>query len=116
MGVYMTDDLAVLDKKIALERVAGNEKLADDLLAMLVKELPNYKNSIREEFEKGNKKALRKTIHKIHGGLRYLGAPALMAIISATDNDLFEMKSKQLEISINKIFEEIDRLLEQKTY
>ncbi|WP_198264660.1 Hpt domain-containing protein [sulfur-oxidizing endosymbiont of Gigantopelta aegis] len=112
----MSQSLAILDQQKALERVSGNKKLADDLLAMLIKELPDYKLTIKAELQKQDKEELRKIIHKIHGGLRYLGAPALMDIISQTDYQLFDLSDDQLNSNIETIFMEIDRLLELGKY
>ena len=112
----MTETLAVLDQQKAIQLVSGNKELANDLLAMLIKELPEYKQNIQKELQNQNKKELRQVIHKIHGGLRYLGAPALMDIISQTDHELFNLSDEQLNNNITKIYEEVDRLLVEKKY
>jgi len=112
----MSEPLAVLDKHQALKVVSGNEKLAEDLLIMLIKELPDYAQGMQIEFDNANKEELRKIIHKMHGGLRYVGAPALTAIVSKTDTDLFELSEQQLKQSIEHICQEIKRIVEQKTY
>lgn len=116
MGVKMSDDFAVLDQQKALDVAAGKQSLADDLLAMFIKELPGYKQSIAEHLEQGNKEELRKIVHKIHGGLRYVAAPALMTIVSATDYELFELSDEQLHKNIHKIYHEIDRVLKAEKY
>ena len=112
----MSETLAVLDRQKAIQLVSGNKKLADDLLAMLIKELPEYKKVIQKELQNQNKEELRKIIHKIHGGLRYLGAPALMAIVSQTDHELFAITDLQLQDNITKIYQEMDRLLKEEKY
>lgn len=112
----MSETLPILDKTTGLKAVSGNEKLADDLLAMFIKELPGYKLIIKKEFENQNKEELRNIIHKIHGGLRYLGAPALLEIIAPTDKELFNLTNEQLNKNINTILEEIDRLLIVEKY
>ena len=116
VGDSMSSDLSILDHKKALELVSGNAKLADDLLAMLLKELPGYKQTIQKELEANDRDELRKIVHKIHGGLRYIGAPALMAIVSQTDYNLFELDDDQLQKNINQIYHEIDRLIAKKNY
>jgi len=112
----MSETLAVLDRQKAIQLVSGNKELADDLLAMLIKELPEYKKTIQKELENQNKEELRKIIHKIHGGLRYLGAPALMDIVSQTDSQLFDLTDEQLNTNVIKIYREIDRLLKEEKY
>ena len=112
----MSDTLAVLDKNEALKAVSGNEKLAEDLLAMFIKELPGYKLGIEKAFKSQNLDELRNIIHKIHGGLRYLGAPALLDVIALTDQELFNLPEEELNYNINKIYQEIDRLLLEEKY
>ena len=112
----MSDTLAILDPQKAIQLAAGNIKLADDLLTMLIKELPEYKKMMQKELQDGNKDELRKIVHKIHGGLRYVGAPALLDIISKTDYTLFDLSDLELNSNINKIYQEIDRLLEEEKY
>ena len=112
----MPQDLAVLDREIAVKHVSGNVKLADDLLVMFIKELPDYQQIIKKEHLDQNKDELRNIIHKIHGGLRYLGAPALMDIISKTDYSIFELSDEQLKNNIEKINCEIARVIKANRY
>ena len=115
----MPKTLAVLDLKKALLIVSDNRKLADDLLSMLIKSLPDYKLDIKKYAQYGienNRDELKHTIHKIHGGLRYIGAPALSEIISASDEKLSELNEKQLKQHIELIFYEFDRLTKEKKY
>ncbi len=112
----MSENLDILDLKTALKVVSGKQSLAEDLLAMFIKELPAYKTTIKNKLEAGDREELRQIIHKIHGGLRYLGAPALMAIISQTDAALFELSEPELKDSIDKIYFEIDRVLKMEKY
>ncbi len=112
----MSDHLPVLDQKKALQQVSGNESLANDLLAMFIKELPGYKEEIQKHLIENNREELRNIIHKIHGGLRYLGAPALLHIIAPTDVELFDLSDAQLANNIKRIFIEIDKLLIEKKY
>ena len=112
----MSDTLSVLDQNLAIQVVSGNKKLADDLLVMLIKELPEYTQDIQEELQNNNREELRKIIHKMHGGLRYVGAPALMDIVSRTDIELFELSDEQLKLNITRIYQEIDRLIKEEKY
>lgn len=112
----MTDTLAVLDQNQAIQLVSGNKSLADDLLLMLIKELPEYAKTMQTELQNGNKEELRKIIHKMHGGLRYVGAPALLDIVSKTDNDLFDLAEEQLKNNVTLIHQEIDRVLKEGKY
>lgn len=112
----MSDNLAVLDQNKAIQLVSGNKKLADDLLQMLINELPGYAQGIQKELQNNNKEELRKIIHKMHGGLRYIGAPALLDIVSRTDLELFELSNELLTQNTTLIYQEIDRLIKEGKY
>ena len=112
----MSDTLAVLDQKKAIQLVSGNKKLADDLLLMFINELPEYKQGIQKELKKANKEELRKIIHKMHGGLRYVGATALLDIVSSTDLKLFELSDDLLMHNITLIYQEMERLIKEGKY
>ncbi len=112
----MSKELAVLDYQSALELVSGNHKLADELLAMFIKLLPDYQQEIEELQKNKDRPALKKIIHKIHGGLRYLGTPALLEIISKTDQNLFEFNDNQLDNNIKQIMIEFSRVLIEGKY
>ena len=47
----MSDNLPVLDHNKAIQQVSGNKQLADDLLRMLIKELPDYKRTLQQALE-----------------------------------------------------------------
>ena len=116
LGISMSKDLAVLDYQIALELVSGNQNLADELLAMLIKLLPDYQQEIEKLQKNNDRPALKIIIHKIHGGLAYLGTPALLEIISDTDQNLFEFNDEQLDNNIKQIIIEFSRVLKQGKY
>ena len=111
----MSKALDILDLEKALEIVAGNRGLADELLAMLIKAIPEYRENIKEQVQV-SREALKLIIHKIHGGLRYIGAPALEEIIYKTNNNLFELSEDGLQQQIELIFMEFDRLLKEEKY
>lgn len=112
----MSKDLAVLDYQNALELVSGNHNLADELLAMLIKLLPDYQRKIEKLQKNNDRPALKIIIHKIHGGLGYLGTPALLEIISETDQNFFEFNDEELNNKIKQIMIEFSRILKQGKY
>ena len=114
----MSKDLPILDLDKALSLVSNNQKLADDLLEMLIQSLPQYKSEIKKCANKSavNRQELKNIIHKIHGGLRYIGAPALEEIISKTDNNCLNCNKTEIQQNIELIFIEFDRLLKKEKY
>ena len=112
----MPENLDILNLQAALKVVSGNKQLADDLLAMFIKEIPNYIQSVQTLLQEGDKEELKAVVHKIHGGLRYLGAPALMAVVSQTDAGLFDLSDAELNEDINRMVFEMERIKETGSY
>ncbi len=112
----MPENLDILNLQAALKVVSGNKKLANDLLAMFIKEIPNYIQSVQTLLQEGDKEALKAVVHKIHGGLRYLGAPALMAVVSQTDAHLFDLSDTELNKDVNRMVFEMERIKETGSY
>jgi len=112
----MSDNLPVLDYKKAIQQVSGNKQLADDLLQMLIKELPDYKHTLQQALKNGAKEEINKILHKMHGGLRYVSAPALTQLVSNTRSELSILNNTQLQYAIELINQECERVISQRNY
>lgn len=112
----MSDTLVVLDKTQAMQRVSGNEQLANDLLQMFIKELPEYRRTIQQTLQDKKREELKQIIHKMHGGLRYVSAPALSHIVGKTNAEVLTLNNEQLEHNISLVFHEMDRVLSAECY
>lgn len=109
-------DLAVLDSKKATQVVFGNKNLADDLLKMLIMELPEYKDSIQESLLNNDRVALANTLHKLHGGLRYVSTPALINRVGTLRSEIVRLNKSQLKQSLTLILQEIDKVIDAAAY
>ncbi|MCK5698071.1 MAG: Hpt domain-containing protein [Gammaproteobacteria bacterium] len=107
----MPNTLPILDLKQAIQYVSGNEPLAHELLQIFIKELPKYKQIIQQNFQDNNREELKEVIHKMNGGLSYVSAPALSQILSETDSELLTLSQAQLNVNINMIYNEIERII-----
>ncbi len=101
----------VIDKDLALARAGGNSQLAEELFAMLLKELPEQRTSILEAASAHDYQNLKRFIHKLNGSATYCGVPALKEAV-----DGFETRLKRGEIEdaperVRVVVEEIDRVL-----
>jgi len=112
----MSETLAVLDSIQAIQRVSGNEQLAHDLLQMFIKELPEYRQTIQQALKENDREALKQIIHKMHGGLRYVSAPALAQIVSKTNAQVLTLSQSQLEQNIEQIYHEIEQVMATDSY
>jgi two-component system sensor histidine kinase BarA len=110
------EHLPIIDWDLGI-KLAGNQKnLAEDLMAMLVKDLQSELTAINQLYADNNLVDLRKRVHKLHGGICYCGVPRLKTIISALDNDLknnvtinLAMQMQQLNTEINNVLTNFSR-------
>jgi len=95
----------------AIELAGGNEDLANELFPMLINELPVYRENLLNAIQENNIDDLKKHIHKLHGGTKYCGVPALREASSDFENmvDLKEMN--KLENGLEAVINAIDQLL-----
>ncbi|WIX34519.1 response regulator [Salinicola sp. JS01] len=80
--------LAVVDPDLALQLSGGREALADELLTLLLSELPNHRLTLAQAWQAADADALREAVHQLGGGCRYCGVPALSAACSALETRL----------------------------
>ena len=112
----MSENLVVLDHKKAIQQVSGNKQLADDLLQVLIKGLPDYKYNMQQALKDDTNEELGKILHKMHGGLRYVSAPALTQVVSKTRSELSTLSRTQLEQAVEVISRECERVISQGNY
>ena len=56
---------------------AGKADLAQDMLDMLLQNLPADRQAIEESLNAGDKQRLLESVHRLHGATRYCGVPEL---------------------------------------
>lgn len=83
----------------------GNEAAAKQLIDMLVAALPDTLARVEAFYAAGQWKALSDEIHKLYGGLCYVGVPTLRAIVKQLDQAL------QASTSNNELAEPIQAFL-----
>jgi PAS domain S-box-containing protein len=80
---------ALIDLEEGAHLVNGDEALAKNMLRDLVATLPKDRAHMEKAFKKHDMPALLSLVHKLHGGLCYVGAPALRTA------------AKNLELALN---------------
>ncbi|KFF50438.1 hypothetical protein GY26_01740 [Gammaproteobacteria bacterium MFB021] len=80
--------MAVVDPDLALQLSGGREALADELLTLLLSELPKHRLTLAQAWQAADTDALREAVHQLGGGCRYCGVPALSAACSALETRL----------------------------
>ncbi|VAW64180.1 BarA sensory histidine kinase (= VarS = GacS) [hydrothermal vent metagenome] len=100
----------VFDKQLGITLAGGNEQLADELFPMLISELPTHRENLLLAQQKNNIYDLKKHIHKLHGGTKYCGVPALLeatanfeTMIDLKEEDKFADGLEEVIISIDEL-------------
>lgn len=95
-----------------LKRVTdGDRALADELVTMLIAELPQHRRDIAAAVAEADLARVARLTHKLSGGAAYCGATALKAAsdaleVAASNNDVGSVLSRSEHLR-----KEIDRLL-----
>lgn len=105
-------DLAVYDREASVRLAGGNEQIADDLLAMLLAELPQQQRGLQEAFREGNMEELGRIAHKLHGSTCYCGVPALRAAAARLDACAATADRETIAAALDQLDQEITRLLD----
>ena len=71
------EDLPVFDQSLAMQRCAHKPDLMRDMHQMLVAQLDNDLDTIRDLLASSDFRRLLECVHKLHGATRYCGTPRL---------------------------------------
>jgi len=100
----------IINLKLATQ-IAGNEKIAREIVAMLSGELAESKENLQVSFTNKDWEEFRKIVHKMHGSVGYCGAEQLNTILMQLEDDLLEAHPR-----VDELYEElllaIDQFLE----
>lgn len=105
------DNLKPIDWQETIKLVNNKPKLAEEMLAMLIAELPTTRSSIITAMESKDHKLLHKHVHRLHGACCYIALPKLKAIIIQLENILKSKEKQEPKEQINQLLAEIERVL-----
>ncbi|EKD70730.1 MAG: hybrid sensory histidine kinase BarA [uncultured bacterium] len=105
--------LPVIDWDHSLKLAGHDTRLATDILAFLIKNLPEdlliiKKLSVNDEYQE-----LTRVIHKLHGAVCYSGTPRLKILLKRLETDLKNHIMDDLPSLLNQLETEVSLLLEQ---
>jgi two-component system sensor histidine kinase BarA len=100
-------NLPTIDYAEALKLAGNDEVLANDMRAMLIKNLAEDMPKIKQWHQQKNYAELSKTVHKLHGGASYCGVPRIRALLARIDADLKMHQLADLEELITQIEDEL---------
>ena len=104
---------AIFDRQQALENVAGNAELAQELFTMLLAELPTLREKLNQALQGNDKQALWDHTHKIYGATAYCGVPALRAAASTLEQAIKQDQEALFEELVGQLDNELGQLLRE---
>ncbi len=106
----------LIDWKLALQRAAGKPELAQEMLLLLIKSLPQSDKQIRQAITDNDQQVLLHALHKLHGACCYTGVPRLKNLLEALETQLKKGANiKLLEPELYELDDVIQMLLEADT-
>lgn len=100
------------DWQLALKQSAGKEDLAKEMLAMLIEDFKEIRNSANQAIDNQiDNVHFAQIIHKFHGGCSYSGVPKLKKIASVIEQELKQGISPDLlEPELLELLDELDNV------
>ena len=105
-------NLPVIDWDLALKLAGQKPDLAKELLALLLKGLPQDFDNINEAYQRKNYIEMLRLVHKLHGALCYCGTPRLKTLIARLEFELKNNIIENLPTLVELLNIEVKRVLE----
>src|SRR5579883_3629515 len=80
--------LPTIDWELAIKLAGNKPSLAEEMLDLFIKMLPEDLGAINELHENKNYSELLRRVHKLHGALCYCGIPRLKTLIARIEVEL----------------------------
>lgn len=100
------------DTATLLRITGGNTSLAEELVSMLLRELPTHRANIHHAYDAGDLHSIAEISHTLYGGSAYCGAMSLKSLSGKLETLAKSGKKQSIGQAIADIDAEIDRLLE----
>lgn len=101
----------MVDWEQCIKIAGGRKRLAQEMLGILVKELPELKSQIITSFKTREYAELSQALHKMRGACSYCGVPKLSATIVEFESAVKGNKVELYDSYIDQLGSEIDVLL-----
>lgn len=101
----------IYNRQESIELAGGNETLADELLPMLINDLSTQRKKLLKAHDANNLAELKILIHKLHGGTRYCGVPALRHAASTLENIIDSQQTTRIDSAVQQVIDAIDELM-----
>lgn len=113
MSLSNIGTLPIIDWELG-KRLAGNQiDLAKDMIAGLLKSLPDDFAAIKHLAASGNNTELLKQVHKLHGAVAYCGTPRLKSTLAQLELLLKSVSSANTSQLMQELENEVHALIEE---
>jgi len=104
--------LPIIDWDLGI-KLAGNQRaLAEDMLAMLLKDLASTARSIKSKHESRDYQKMQQEVHKLRGAVSYCGLPRIKSLLDQLETNLKNHIMDDLPSIVNQFDKEVSLLLE----
>ena len=100
------------DRALALHQVGGNPAIADELIGMMLAELPSQKSAMSVAFLDADHQALRQVAHRVHGSASCCGTPAIKQASAALEAAILQGDLAHISALHETLQTAIDGLIE----
>jgi two-component system sensor histidine kinase BarA len=111
-GPGAKETTSLSSKSASSKGASKDNKLAGEIMGLLIKELPAFKQSIQTSHQQGNYDSLYQHVHKLHGALSYCDLPKIKPMIQKIERDLKLNRRETLALDLNALFQELDELIQ----
>jgi two-component system, NarL family, sensor histidine kinase BarA len=107
------ENLPVIDWEQSIKLAGNKRELANDILVLLIKDLPDDTSAINASYKAQNYQEMLRQVHKLHGALCYCGLPRLKTVVSRLETELKNNIMDSLPPLIETLDNEVTLLLER---
>ncbi len=111
--------IPAINWEISLKQVGGRESLAEELITLFVKELPQSQIAINQSYQDKHFQKLSDQLHKLDGGSSYAGVTRLKSAIGELSKAIKNNHQPDFDELMAKLNHEIDDVLlcaKEKSY
>ena len=105
-------DLPMRDLTRALRITGGNASLAEEMFALMVKDLPTQLRKILRLQQEGNWRELKLSVHRLRGSVTYCAVPALEHCLSTLEAAAASGAPGDIGLQIRALETLVQRLVE----
>lgn len=104
-------DYPIIDWELGAKLAGNNTKAAEEMLALLIKMLPDDLAQIKNAYIENQYDQLARFIHRLHGALCYCGVPRLKTATHQLESALKCDKTQEIKTLFDQFEHEAQQLL-----